>query len=66
MLFQLQQAQKPFRKLSELTDRLEQRGAADENIWAWCETINKHVKRVKKVKTFPLDDEKASQNARVS
>ncbi|KAL0893278.1 hypothetical protein ABMA27_014876 [Loxostege sticticalis] len=51
-------AQKPFRKLSELTDRLEQRGAADENIWAWCETINKHVKRVKKVKTFPLDDEK--------
>ncbi|KAI5652040.1 hypothetical protein NE865_00378 [Phthorimaea operculella] len=28
---------KPIRKLADLTERLEQRGAADENLWHWCE-----------------------------
>ncbi|XP_063825468.1 uncharacterized protein LOC135075026 [Ostrinia nubilalis] len=43
-------AQKPLRKLAELTDRLENRGAVDENLWLWCENINKHVKRPEKQK----------------
>ncbi|KAJ2946218.1 hypothetical protein O0L34_g5154 [Tuta absoluta] len=28
---------KPIRKMADLTERLEQRGAADENLWLWCE-----------------------------
>ncbi|XP_060803058.1 uncharacterized protein LOC106142392 [Amyelois transitella] len=30
---------KPIRNLAELSERLERRGAADENIWQWCENI---------------------------
>ncbi|CAH3906019.1 unnamed protein product [Pieris brassicae] len=32
---------KPIRKLSDLHKRLQQRGAADENIWKWCSNILK-------------------------
>ncbi|RVE51625.1 hypothetical protein evm_003757 [Chilo suppressalis] len=42
-------AQKPFRNLAELTQRLERRGAIDENLCAWCNNIVKQVKSTKKM-----------------
>ncbi|XP_047504639.1 uncharacterized protein LOC125049415 isoform X1 [Pieris napi] len=35
---------KPIKKLSDLHKRLDQRGAADENIWKWCSNILKLYK----------------------
>ncbi|XP_053607757.1 uncharacterized protein LOC128673729 isoform X2 [Plodia interpunctella] len=35
---------KPLRNLAELSERLESRGAADENLWQWCENILKNHK----------------------
>ncbi|KAG6463084.1 uncharacterized protein LOC115452129 isoform X2 [Manduca sexta] len=37
--------QTPIRNMSELSERLERRGAADENIWKWCENILSRVKK---------------------
>nr|XP_049699939.1 uncharacterized protein LOC110377256 isoform X1 [Helicoverpa armigera] len=41
--------QKPIRNMRDLSERLERRGAADENIWKWCDCILAHAKRIKKV-----------------
>ncbi|CAK1596403.1 unnamed protein product [Parnassius mnemosyne] len=35
----------PIRNMAELNARLERRGAADENIWKWCENVLKLYKR---------------------
>ncbi|XP_049869440.1 uncharacterized protein LOC126369188 isoform X2 [Pectinophora gossypiella] len=35
---------KPLKKLADLDDRLEIRGAADENIWRWCDNVLKYTK----------------------
>ncbi|XP_034830847.1 uncharacterized protein [Maniola hyperantus] len=32
---------KPIRNMAELNERLERRGAADENIWKWCRNVLK-------------------------
>ncbi|CAG9786036.1 unnamed protein product [Diatraea saccharalis] len=41
--------QKPFRNLAELTQRLETRGAADENLAAWCNNLVKQIRTSKKM-----------------
>ncbi|XP_045772214.1 uncharacterized protein LOC123872114 isoform X2 [Maniola jurtina] len=46
-MMNLQQAKKPrihikpIRNMAELNERLERRGAADENIWKWCKNVLK-------------------------
>ncbi|KAJ8729949.1 hypothetical protein PYW07_016987 [Mythimna separata] len=37
--------QKPIRNMKDLSERLERRGAADENIWKWCDCVLKHAKK---------------------
>ncbi|XP_068631978.1 uncharacterized protein [Battus philenor] len=34
-------APKPIHNMADLYERLEKRGAADENIWKWCKTVSK-------------------------
>ncbi|XP_026728917.1 uncharacterized protein LOC113494693 [Trichoplusia ni] len=45
--------QKPIRNMQDLNERMEIRGAADENIWKWCENVLAHAKRIKKVTKKP-------------
>ncbi|XP_059048603.1 uncharacterized protein LOC131843860 [Achroia grisella] len=43
-------APKPIKNMAELTERLERRGAADENMWKWCENLLQLNKNRKKNK----------------
>ncbi|CAH0579414.1 unnamed protein product [Chrysodeixis includens] len=43
-------AQKPIRNMADLNERMEIRGAADENIWKWCESVLAHAQKFKKCK----------------
>ncbi|KAM3959175.1 uncharacterized protein ACR2FA_006709 [Aphomia sociella] len=36
--------QRPIANMNELTERLDRRGAADENMWKWCENLLKHAR----------------------
>ncbi|KAH9640706.1 hypothetical protein HF086_007277 [Spodoptera exigua] len=42
--------QKPIRNMADLKERLERRGATDENIWKWCDCLLAHAKKIKQIK----------------
>ncbi|XP_062529423.1 uncharacterized protein LOC105842472 isoform X2 [Bombyx mori] len=53
--------QTPIRNMAELTERLNRRGAADENIWKWCKTITRDSRD--KFKTGEKETTKKASNA---
>lgn len=36
--------------MADLSERLERRGATDENIWKWCDCILAHAKKIQKIR----------------
>ncbi|KAJ8728306.1 hypothetical protein PYW08_016691 [Mythimna loreyi] len=48
--------QKPIRNMMDLSERLEKRGAADENIWKWCDYILAHAKKHKRCRKIKDSD----------
>ncbi|XP_022831065.1 uncharacterized protein LOC111359695 [Spodoptera litura] len=49
--------QKPIRNMADLSERLERRGATDENIWKWCNCILAHAKKIKQIRERMEDED---------
>ncbi|XP_045535732.1 uncharacterized protein LOC106717478 [Papilio machaon] len=50
-------APKPIKNMADLYERLERRGAADENIWKWCKNVSKQYKQSKSKEDVDERDE---------
>ncbi|XP_039754326.1 uncharacterized protein LOC120629451 [Pararge aegeria] len=46
---------KPIRNLNEMNERLERRGAADENIWKWCRNVLKISRKYDRIRQIPVE-----------